>query len=586
MKKFVLMLTLALILGPLLANSAHADTNTTPTPSQSTPTPAQSVPTQPEIKIGLFYGKNQKRAVTLKGDSPLLLGQPEAPFFFGPQALGFRSDGYALLQGTFPDEAPAVNEVKKLREQLVPAYLQKEETPGGPSFSVWIGPVPTPEEISALSQQFPGLPARGPHKAIVGEALPGYDMAAIQAAELRAKGFSAHPAYDGGWRVAVGSEPDAEKVVELTARITAETGLAATPYTPGGKEIAVVDMTGQVVFFYLGTDPLAVSTQEGKVTVESSPYRGKILLLRDGQLTVINQLPVEQYLYGVVPREIGASWPVEALKAQAVAARTYALANLGRYGSLGFDLTPDTNSQVYGGLASEDPRTNAAVDVTAGVVAVYQGKLISAYFHADSGGYTENSENVWSATVPYIRATPELPGFVTRHEWSVTYTSQEINQKLEAKNLGVGGVLGLRVAGKGPSGRVTVLVASGASGEVSMTKDSIRSVFGLKSTLFDVMGSLLVRLSGAMAKKEYTGGPVYVQTASGPAPVQSFSVLGAGGTIKVYDPANQTFTFKGKGWGHGLGLSQNGARYMAEQGYTFDQILKYYYQGIALEKRY
>ena len=124
-------------------------------------------------------------------------------------------------------------------------------------------------------------------------------------------------------------------------------------------------------------------------------YRGTLEIRKESgtALTVVNSLPLEQYLYGVIPREMPAGWAPEALKAQAIAARTYALytKSSGKYQSLGYDLVATDESQVYGGVDGEDPRSNAAVDQTKSQVALYNGKIIAAYFHASSGGYTENS---------------------------------------------------------------------------------------------------------------------------------------------------------------------------------------------------
>jgi stage II sporulation protein D len=113
---------------------------------------------------------------------------------------------------------------------------------------------------------------------------------------------------------------------------------------------------------------------------------------------------MQEYLYGVVPREMSKTWPLEALKAQAVVARTFAITNQNKFMHLGFNMDNSVLSQVYGGYDWEGPISNQAVDETIGMLLYYNTTLASAYYHSNSGGYTANSENVWSSEVPYLRS--------------------------------------------------------------------------------------------------------------------------------------------------------------------------------------
>ena len=139
-------------------------------------------------------------------------------------------------------------------------------------------------------------------------------------------------------------------------------------------------------------------------------YRGDLELMKSpGRwgITVVNVLSVEQYLYGVVGKEMSPSWSEEALKAQAVAARTYAIAHKRRFSQRGFDLTDDTSSQVYAGVGGESPTVIKAVNATKGEILTYQGKPIDAFFFSTAGGWTENSENVWGTYIPYLRGVSD-----------------------------------------------------------------------------------------------------------------------------------------------------------------------------------
>jgi stage II sporulation protein D len=177
-----------------------------------------------------------------------------------------------------------------------------------------------------------------------------------------------------------------------------------TLVNPTYTRIRAENQNGNPVFIYdTNTQPYIASSAAANdpyasiVQVNQTRYRGMIGAVRmpAQNLTVINRLPLEQYLYGVVPKEMPHSWNIEALKAQAVAARGFALANVGKLQSKGFDVCTTVNTQVYGGYSSEQTSTNQAVDQTAGKIMSYLGKLIIPYYHSSSGGQTESSEYIW-----------------------------------------------------------------------------------------------------------------------------------------------------------------------------------------------
>ena len=283
----------------------------------------------------------------------------------------------------------------------------------------------------------------------------------------------------------------------------------------------------------------------GFVKVNGMPYRGFITLLKKQGMTVVNNVPVEDYLYGVVPKEMPPSWSAEALRAQSIAARTFALKNRKRHSAEGFDLCSTAHCQVYEGMSAEMQSTTAAVNSTRGEVLFYKGAIIDALFHTDSGGMTEFSEHVWGSTVPYLRAVKELR--TQTQPWSRTVSMASFVQKIEAGGKSLGTLKEIRLSpltiGKGsadrtPSGRVRMAEFVGTKGRISLSGNDLRSMFSLPSTLFDIR---------------------------------------AGRTEVV---------FSGYGSGHGLGLSQWGAKALADSGKGYKDILLYYYSGVTLEKLY
>lgn len=282
-------------------------------------------------------------------------------------------------------------------------------------------------------------------------------------------------------------------------------------------------------------------------------YRGSLEVRREEQgLTAINELPVEEYLYGVVPSEMPASWPAEALKAQAVAARSYALAQLGSYGRYGFDLLATQSSQVYKGYDGENPATTRAVEETLGLIMTCRGLPVDAVFHSSSGGTTENSEDVWKNPVDYLRARPDPADFNDKHyNWKVTYSMDQLINQLNTKDYQLSEVHDLIELERTSTGkRVKRLAVKGLDVDGNSvlkevySANAVRVALGLKSAFFTM-------------RKEVD---------------QQQKLL--------------SVTFEGNGWGHGLGMSQYGALGLAGQGYSYRDILKYYYTGITLSGNY
>lgn len=157
------------------------------------------------------------------------------------------------------------------------------------------------------------------------------------------------------------------------------------------------------------------SGQDGFVSAKRRWYRGILIIQnRNGKLTVINDVDLENYLKGVIPSEMPTSWDVEAHKAQAIAARSYALANLGKRASKGYDLNDTPSDQAYGGASAENRGTTKAVNDTRGIVLTHNQKIISAFYTASAGGKTKSASAAWGGNVPYLRSVPSYDGHVGR----------------------------------------------------------------------------------------------------------------------------------------------------------------------------
>ncbi|MEH2300308.1 MAG: SpoIID/LytB domain-containing protein [Nostoc sp.] len=275
-------------------------------------------------------------------------------------------------------------------------------------------------------------------------------------------------------------------------------------------------------------------TGKGFVYIGDRWYRGRTLVVpTEKGLTAVNWVDDQEYLYSVLGGEMDASWPQEALKAQAIAARTYALYEREKQRNNPiYDLgnTPD-RWQIYKGVISEAPATYAAVDSTFGQVLTYKNRIILSVFHACSGGHTENVEDVWGSNEPYLRAVQDYDQNIRECNWVKTFSPTEISAKFPE----VGNVKDMIPETYSPFRSVKVLKIIGNRGTKVLQGEEVRTALKLKSTRFSV-------------------------------------TKGADGS----------FVLQGLGFGHGLGMSQWGAYNLARQGVNHLQILGHYYQGVAL----
>jgi stage II sporulation protein D len=327
------------------------------------------------------------------------------------------------------------------------------------------------------------------------------------------------------------------------------------PEPAGGTAwIVTAGATGGLDFSGTHFGPAVRLTARGAfLRAEGRPYRGALEVRRTagGGVTVVNAVDLESYLYGVIKAEMQPQWPREAVRAQAVAARTLAVYRLtaapqpaaGTQGTgAGFDLPATTDAQVYLGVAAEDPAATAAVDATRDLIATYQERPIFAAYHSNSGGHTEDSENVWGTPYPYLRGVPdpyalEAPAV----SWNTALTLAAMAADLRRGGVDVGGLAAVTPGRVTPWGRVVTVVLHDEAGR---SQD-------LNANRF----RLLV----------------------GPSAVRS--------TMLRVAARGDEVVFSGRGFGHGVGFDQWGARAMAARGFTYEQILKYYYRGIAIRPR-
>ena len=325
----------------------------------------------------------------------------------------------------------------------------------------------------------------------------------------------------------------------------------------------------------------------GIISCDGQRYRGYIYIEKTsgGELLVINYVGTDDYVTSVLGKEMSYSWPLEALKAQAICARNFVLCRGSAHKNYGFDVCTTVHCQVYGGVASEHENTRRAVNETKGKLVYYNGNIVPLYFFATSGGQTEDVKNVWGSEIGYLKSVPdtyENPEKASRYRWSATLTRQEIESKLKANGMNIGTLKSISIDSQTSSGRVTQMTFHGTAGSQSVKREKCRTIFGFYSQKFDVQADSVSQLITAYGEAK---APLYALSADGISGVAGYSVLSESGlsTINVSGAGYaEKYNFSGGGYGHGVGMSQWGARGMAENGFTYDKILHHYFTGIEL----
>ena len=278
-----------------------------------------------------------------------------------------------------------------------------------------------------------------------------------------------------------------------------------------------------------------------RVTVNGKGYRGLLeVTAADRGLLVVNELPLEEYLIGLINCEISSAWPMEAVKAQAVIARSYAIYQKQARRGAPYQLESSVMDQVYEGCDVEDSRAARGVQETAGEVLSYEGKVIQAFYHSNCGGHTESAEHVWGQPVAYLRGVPcQYCQQANPLKWEQAIPLKKVEASLRGAGYQVAGIRELKVQGRNESGRVQDVAVLSGKGRVFVPSVAFRKALGygvVKSTNFEL------RVSG------------------------------------------EDCIVTGTGSGHGVGLCQWGAKQRAGDGFSYREILSYYYPGVTLIK--
>ncbi|MCX7749786.1 MAG: SpoIID/LytB domain-containing protein [Clostridia bacterium] len=519
-----------------------------------------------KVRVGLFFEKTAVSNFTLNSDKGLQFGY-------------YKDNNFSLLT-----ENPT-NELVSVRKDV---YFIKTST--------------ALVEYKPTDKTIPQGQALGPVHIQIGGEYAGFNEVDQQIKSLEQKGVDAYPVYKDVWQVWTGFYPDiASAQADIKNKL--EVVLGAGEYKviqPLNTSIVVSNSRGKTLLLFSSS----TGVLQMKPIIENSPYifkinnkktyRGDIEVRRQtgSDMSVINILPLEQYLYGVVPSEIESNSNVEALKAQAVAARTYALNSIGdKHSHLEIDVCDTTCCQVYKGFGGEAPSTNKAVEDTKGRIVTYNGKPASVFYFSSSGGWTEDVKNVWGSSIPYLVSVEDKyeSGKSWHYNWEVSYTAEKLKGIFEGRGLGLGDILGITATKTSEAGRITELVVTGSKKNKKYEKNDCRSFLSLDSQWYTVTtdADTMIKSKEAPPLKTQLGGKKVI-TASGvktlnAAGNNSFTVIGANNVKKVVPRIPANYIFKGKGWGHGIGMSQEGAKGMANAGFTYEQILTHYFKGTKVE---
>jgi len=438
----------------------------------------------------------------------------------------------------------------------------------------------------------------GPIHLKIGWNLPDFNAAQTFAAAVEKSGIDAYVAYEGGWQIWSGFYHDlnaAEKALAEAKELLEVEDVSIIQ--DNRSRLVIYDSGFSVQMIYGGTDGYMQvwPKQENDPYVFSANgrrYRGYLEIRRypDSDLTLINILNIEQYLYGVVPAEIEPDSPLEAIKAQAVAARTYTYKNLKKNENWGFDLANTVEDQVYRGYDGERASTNRAVDETKGKKMLYNGSLANVFYFASSGGMTADIREVWGSEIPYLLSVPDpyesetSPNYI----WEKTLTAEEIKSILFVSGVEIGDIISVSAEEYSPSGRVTTLRITGTKGAITYYNKDTRFIFNLNSQKYTIQsaGNVVVKAADGTLRTLALDGRTYVSSSSTgvlSSGKNFFAVIGSGDKVHKVSMSSDTYVFNGRGWGHGVGMSQEGAKGFARQGYNYEQILKHYFTGITVE---
>lgn len=511
------------------------------------------------VKVGLYYGSGAQSQIDISGDK-------------GVEFSAFDSKASHY----YPVYDSKAGEVVTVRKD---------------SYFIQTGTKYTPVAAN-------GKPSNGPFHIEIKGTYGNYDDTLAVVQGYGSKGISAYPVYtDSRWRVWTGFY--ISKAAALTAINSVKSKLGDNTYTVIDQidsRVYATDKSGKVLFMFASSQNVLrgkslSAANPNPIKIGSGLYRGEVEFLRvsGSDMTIINVLPFEEYVYGVVPNEMPAYSNIEALKAQAVAARTYSYKYMSKHAKYGFNVCSTTDCQVYKGYSSENANTNKAVDETRNMVVTYNGALAETLFSASTGGRTEDAENVWGSSVPYLKSVEDKyeSGKSYNYNWTMKFTADEINSKL--KNYGLGNVTGMEITKYSETGRPIELIVTGTSKPdgVVISKGKCRTFLSLPSQMYNITtnADINVQVNGKTESASLSS--IKVITKDGEKtytdPDQKVTIVGADGSTTTVAASPTEYVFTGKGWGHAVGMSQEGAMGMAKAGFAYDEILKHYFTGTKVE---
>lgn len=341
------------------------------------------------------------------------------------------------------------------------------------------------------------------------------------------------------------------------------------------------------------TISVVTSDKDARIQVNQTKYRGSILFKNiNNHMSVINVLPLEKYLYSVVPQEMSSSWPMTALKAQAIAARSYALYSMHRHEAEGFDVCSTSHCQVYGGSDAETNIAITAVDETKGQVLLYDHKPIAAAFHASAGGRTESSKDVWGTEVPYLQSVADFDQKSPAYHWQIKITPQILSEKLAHAGYMIGNLQSMALssldkpaADRTTGGMVKSIVFTGDKDTAVISGSKLRAILGLKSAKFAVAVTTPTQKTVKVVLDKKSNYSKDIEVELPDRKYTSFSV-GNKNIYKITGGIGEQIIIDGYGSGHRVGMSQWGAKALAEKNYTYQQILYNYYTEVSIGQWY
>lgn len=525
------------------------------------PTPAAAADLESTLKIGLYYGNNALPAANLQNVSGLPSGY----------RLGYYNSSRDFVALYSTDEI-YLTVLKDKNMYIGSDKLYYDSLPS--SYNTVIGAYHLQLETAFAS----------------------LDEARVKAAALTGAGLSAFVAYtSNGYRVRVGQYTSSSAAASDAGRVAAAAGVQAAA-TGESRSCYTVTVTGTNTIVFeldMGGQPLGIQPNSEKTWFKGHTYYGGFEYNRvnGNDVTVINIVHMDDYLKGVIPYEMSPSWPVEALKAQALCAKSYAVNSIGKHRSQSFDLCNTTDCQVYYGTQTATANSDSAVEAVSGLYVTYNGKVAETFYHASSGGWTEDVKNIWGSDIPYLKAV-EDKYLVDMRPYSFSITLDEVTSILKSKGHQVTQIVDFYASGITAAGNVrevtfvqkngSNLVFSGDSARTCLNTSS--SSKRINSHRYTISTNAKLYINDTSLDK--TAGGYYAIGGDGRVNAVAgsglYAISGDKKTAQVHmsGTGSGEYFISGTGAGHNIGMSQCGAYAMAKQGFSYDEIIKFYFTGV------